>query len=211
MNKKHSDESVKIEVDQKESLGKDEDLIQADVDEGIKPLDEMTTFELIDKIKELQDESEKNYDKFLRAQAEIDNILKRNKKEKEDWIKYSNETLIKDILPVIDNLELAIAHSKNENALNALSEGVELTLKGLRDTLSRSGLKEVKAEGESFDPCFHHAVSQQEDENTEAGTIINELQKGYTLHERLIRPAMVVLSKGNQNNKENNIDKVCKE
>ena len=214
MNKKRSEEPVKIEIAEEKSQLQEEDNTES-MDEGIKPLEDMTTPELIDKIKELQDKSEKDYDKFLRAQAEIDNIIKRNKKEKEDWIKYSNETLIKDILPVIDNLEMALAHSKNGNSLDALSEGVELTLKGLKDTLSKSGLNEVKAEGESFDPCFHHAVSEVENVNIEPGIVINELQKGYTLHERLLRPAMVVLSKGNQsgngNNNKNDLDKICKE
>ena len=161
-----------------------------------KPLEKMTKPELLQKINELQEESEKNHDLYLRSEAEIENIKKRNKKEKEDWVKYANETLVKEILPVIDNLEMAISHAHNENSLHALREGVELTLKGLRDTLEKSGLEEVKAEGEPFDPSYHHAVSEQEDQDLEAGIILQELQKGYTLKKRLIRPAMVVVSKG---------------
>ncbi len=161
-----------------------------------KSPEEMTKEELTQRVHELQEESKKHYDLYLRSEAEIENIRKRNKKEKEDWIKYANETLIKDILPVIDNLEMAISHAHNEDALHALREGVGLTLKGLRDTLEKSGLEEIKAEGEPFDPCFHHAVSESEDQNTEPGTIVQELQKGYTLKKRLIRPAMVVVCKG---------------
>jgi molecular chaperone GrpE len=161
-----------------------------------KPLDKMTKAELLEKIGELQEESKKNFDFYLRSQAEIENIKKRNLKEKTDWVKYSNETLIKEILPVMDNLEMAISHSHNQNSFQALREGVELTLKGLRDTLAKSGLEEVKAEGEPFDPYFHQAVSELEDENAKAGTIVQELQKGYTLNQRLIRPAMVIVSKG---------------
>lgn len=161
-----------------------------------KPLENMTKPELLEKINELQEESEKNHDLYLRSEAEIENIKKRNKKDKEEWVKYANESLIKEILSVVDNLEMAISHSQDENSVQALREGVALTLKGLRDTLEKSGLEEIKAEGESFDPNYHHAVSEQTDENVETGTILQQLQTGYTLNKRLIRPAMVIVSKG---------------
>ena len=161
-----------------------------------KPLEKMTKSELLEKINELQEASEKNHDLYLRSEAEIENIKKRNRKDKEEWVKYASETLIKEILPVMDNLEMAISHSQDENSIQALREGVELTLKGLRDVLGKSGLEEVKAEGEPFDPNYHHAVSEQADENVEPGIILQELQKGYVLKKRLIRPAMVIVSKG---------------
>jgi molecular chaperone GrpE len=160
-----------------------------------KPLEKMSEDELLKEINDFREKSEKNYDLYLRAQAEIDNIIKRNKKDKEDWIKYSNESLIKELLIVLDNLDMAIAHSTDENPVKALREGVELTLKGLKNILTKSGLEEVSSLGKPFDPNFHHAVSEQEDENTEPGIVLSEFQKGYTLHQRLIRPAMVVLSK----------------
>jgi len=164
-----------------------------------KPLEKMPEAELLKEINEFREKSEKNYDLYLRAQAEIDNIIKRNKKDKEDWIKYSNETLIKELLVVLDNLEMAIAHSTDENSVKALREGVELTLKGLKNILTKSGLEEVSSLGKPFDPNFHHAVSEQENENMEPGIVLSEFQKGYTLHQRLIRPAMVVLSKEKSN------------
>lgn len=173
---------------------------QAKSDE--KPLEKMTKSELLEKINELQEASEKNHDLYLRSEAEIENLKKRNKKDKEEWVKYANETLIKEILPVMDNLEMAISHSQDENSIQALREGVELTLKGLRDVLGKSGLQEVKAEGEPFDPNYHHAVSGQVDENVEEGIILQELQKGYMLKERLIRPAMVIVSKGSADDNE---------
>lgn len=161
-----------------------------------KPLEKLTKKELIDKINEMEKQIESVYDQYLRAQAEIENIKKRNQKAREEWIKYANENLIKELLPVIDNLEKAISHSNNENALDALREGVELTLKGLKDTLCRAGLEEICSLGKPFDPNYHEAVSEQEDENAEPGTVIQELQKGYTLNQRLIRPSMVVVCKG---------------
>ena len=177
------------------------------------PLEEMSAGDLIKKIDELKEESKVNYDKYLRSQAEMDNIIKRNRKEKEEWVKYSNETLIKDLLQVIDNLENAINHSGNENSFNALIEGVELTLKGLKDTLARSGLEEVKTLGEDFDPCFHHAVQEEVSDRFEKGKVLKEFQKGYTLNQRLIRPAMVVISKGNSddNSQTETFQGACKE
>jgi molecular chaperone GrpE len=158
----------------------------------------MSKDELLQKVKELRELSEKNHDLYLRSQAEMENMKKRLRKEKEDWLKYSNETLIKQILPIVDSLEKAISHSNNEKALHALREGVELTLKGLQNALSKAGLEEIKAEGQPFDPSFHEAVSQIEDNDVEAGRVVQEIQKGYTLNKRLIRPAMVVVSKGKQ-------------
>jgi molecular chaperone GrpE len=134
-------------------------------------LEKMTKNELLAKVKELQELSEKNYDLYLRSQAEIENMKKRNRKEKEDWHKYSNETLIKQIIPVMDSLEKAISHSNNEKTLHALREGVELTLKGLVNALNKAGLEEIRAKGEPFDPAFHEAVSQVEDDQVEAGRV----------------------------------------
>jgi len=161
------------------------------------PLEEMKKAELIEKIKEIQESADKNYDLFMRSVAEFENSKKRFQKEKSDLIKFSNESLIKQFLLVIDNLEKAISASQNENSVEAVREGIELTLKGLVDTLERSGLAQVEAEGKPFDPNFHEAISEMEDNKVEPGTVIQVLQKGYTLNERLIRPAMVVVSKSN--------------
>ena len=167
----------------------------AEVNADAKAPQEMTKEELLDKLEENRKASEANYDLYLRSQAEIENMKKRNKREKEDWLKYANESLIKDILPSLDNLENALAHADNENSARALRDGIELTLKGLKDALTKSGLESVDAQGEAFDPCFHEAVSQVEDDQVKPGTIVQELQKGYLLNKRLIRPAMVVVSK----------------
>lgn len=163
-----------------------------------KPLDSMTEEELIEAIQELEEKAGKHYDLYLRSLAEIENMKRRNAKEKEEWVKYSNESLIKDILPVLDNLEKALSHSHEGNSLRALREGVDLTLKGLKDGLGKSGVKEVNALGLPFDPCFHEAVSQMEDNRVEAGSVLQELQKGYLLNGRLLRPSMVVVSRGKE-------------
>ena len=159
------------------------------------PLEKMTKAELLERVKEAQELEEKNFDLYLRSQAEIENVKKRAQQEKTELAKFSNESLIKQLLPVADSLEKAIAHSEEGNSIDALREGVKLTLKGLMDTLKRAGLEEVKSVDEPFDPNFHEAVSEQEDSSVRPGTVTKELQKGYLLNERLIRPSMVVISK----------------
>lgn len=161
-----------------------------------KLLEKMTKSELIERLKEVEQLKERNYDLYLRSQAEIDNLRKRNQREKSEWLNFANESLIKEMLPVLDNLEQAISHTDNENALLALKEGVELTLKGLKDTLRKCGLETVRSEGEPFDPNYHEAVSEMEDDSVDKGKVLHELQKGYILNNRLIRPAKVVVSKG---------------
>jgi molecular chaperone GrpE len=103
--------------------------------------------------------------------------------------------LIKQLLPLADNLEKAIDHSHNETSVNALREGVELTLKGLMDVLQKAGVETIEAVGGPFDPNFHEAVSEAADDRVETGTVIKELQKGYTLNQRLLRPSMVIVSR----------------
>ena len=197
MNDRNGEITIKVkEPAAEKAIQNEEKPVGKNHEDKEKPLEKMTKSELLEKTEEFQEASNKNYDLYLRSQADIENIKKRNKKEKEEWVKYSNETLIKEILPILDSLEKAISHSDNENSLHALRKGVDLTLKGLKNTLVKSGLEEVKTQGEPFDPCFHQAVSEQEDKNMETGMILQELQKGYTLNRRLIRPAMVIVSKG---------------
>jgi molecular chaperone GrpE len=160
------------------------------------PIEEMTRDQLIEKIKATQAEAAKNFDLYLRSRAEIDNLKKRFQREKEDLSKFANEVLIKQLLPVIDNLEKALEHAEGKNALDALKEGVRLTLKGLKDVLIKEGLEEVKAEGSPFDPNYHEALMQKEDDSVPAGTVLQACQTGYLLNERLVRPALVVVSKG---------------
>ena len=159
------------------------------------PLEELSKEELIQKLKEAEDSVKKYMDLYVRAQAEMDNLKKRLRKEKEEFLKFANEALIKELLPVVDNLENALRHAKDDNSVDALREGIELTLKGMKNVLSKAGVEEVKALGERFDPNYHHAVSQEETDQVETGTVLQELQKGYTLNQRLLRPAMVVVSK----------------
>ena len=162
----------------------------------VKKAEEMTKQELLKKLTDTREEAEKNYDLYTRTYAEMENIKKRGIKEREELAKYANESIIKEILPVIDNLDKAISHAQNNENSSALVEGLELTRDGLVKALEQAGLKEVEALGEPFDPNFHESVSQQIDDTVAPGHVIMELQKGYLLNGRLMRPSMVVISQG---------------
>lgn len=162
----------------------------------VKKAEEMTKQELLKKLTDTREEAEKNYDLYMRTYAEMENIKKRGIKEREELAKYANESIIKEILPVIDNLDKAISHAQNDENSSALVEGLELTRDGLMKALEKAGLKEVEALGEPFDPNFHESVSQQIDDTVAPGHVIMELQKGYLLNGRLMRPSMVVISQG---------------
>jgi molecular chaperone GrpE len=159
------------------------------------PLENLDPQALLVRANELQAASDRNYDLYLRSQAEMENMKKRFQREKVEWAKFSNESLVKDLLPVMDNLEKALAHAQEGPSSEGLAEGVALTLKGFKDVLSRAGVEEVKALGAKFDPNLHQAISQQPDESVEDGTVLIEVQKGFLLNGRLIRPSMVVVSK----------------
>lgn len=160
-------------------------------------LEDMTQPELIEKVREIQKTADQNYDLYVRSLAEIENLKKRFQKDKTELIKYANESLIKQLLTVVDNMEKAISASTDGNSVDAVREGVEMTLKGLSDILEKAGVKQVEANGRPFDPNFHEALFEKEDKDSESGTVIQELQKGYILNDRLIRPSMVVVSKNN--------------
>ena len=166
-----------------------------DQEEEEIPLTKMTKAELIEKIEKVRETSDKNLDLYIRSQAEIDNLKKRYQKEQQGLIKFANESLIKQLLPVVDNLEKAITHSEDKDPIEAIREGVDLTLKGLMDILQRAGVETVEAIGKQFDPCFHEAVSEMTDDGIKPGTVLKDLQKGYILNQRLIRPSMVIVSK----------------
>ena len=139
-------------------------------------------------------QAQEYYERLLRLTAEFDNYKKRMAREKADFMRYANESLIKDLLESLDNLERALSHEA-ENGTEGLAEGVRLTLKMLLETLARHGVKPVEAIGQPFDPNFHEAVSQAGADHVANNHVIEEYQRGYLLHDRLLRPAMVLVCK----------------
>jgi molecular chaperone GrpE len=138
--------------------------------------------------------AEENYDRFLRAQAELENYKKRVEREKGSLVRYGNEELIKAILPVIDNLERALNHPAGDNP-DGLVEGIKITLNQLLQVLEKFGVSSIAAVGEPFDPSKHEAMMQVESTEHEPNTVVSEFQKGYVLNDRLLRPAMVSVAR----------------
>jgi molecular chaperone GrpE len=153
--------------------------------------------ELEQKLAAAESEAKESFDRFLRASAELENFKKRTQKEIEDFRKYANESLIKELLNVVDNLERAIEVPKDGGDETKIVEGVDLTLKELLKVFQKFNVHPIVALGEPFDPNFHQAMMQQEVTDRPDNIVIQELQKGYMIHDRLLRPAMVVVSKAN--------------
>ncbi len=145
---------------------------------------------------EIKDQEAKStYDRLLRQAAELENFKKRTLRDREESVRFANEALIKDLLPVIDNLERAIAHAQGGGNGKPLVEGVEMVLKGLLDVLSKHGVTPIEAVGQPFDPVRHEAMAQVESADHEPNTVIQEFHKGYLLNSRLLRPALVTVAK----------------
>lgn len=134
-------------------------------------------------------------EKVMRLAAELDNYKKRIEREKAEHTKYAIEAFANDLLPFLDNLERAIASAKDSQDLGKLIEGLDLTLTGYLKTLERYGLRTFTAEGMKFDPAFHEALSVVEHPDYDENTVVQELLRGYTLHDRVLRPALVTVSK----------------
>ena len=140
-------------------------------------------------------EAKNHYDRFLRQVAELENFKKRSAREREEVSRFANEALIKDLLAVVDNLERAIAHASDGGNGKPIVAGVEMVLKGLLDALAKHGVTQISAIGQPFDPSMHEAMAQVESDAHEPNHVVEELHKGYTLRDRLLRPALVSVAK----------------
>ena len=133
-------------------------------------------------------------DRVLRAQADFDNYRKRARRELEDELRYANLALVRDILPVIDNLQRAVEAAEKKPDASGLINGVKMVVQGLVASFARHHVTRIDALHKAFDPAFHEAISQQPSDQYPAGTVILVAQDGYLLHERVIRPAQVIVS-----------------
>ncbi|MGH1832931.1 nucleotide exchange factor GrpE [Enterococcus gilvus] len=170
-----------------------------EVEEEVEAEETMETEEIdipeVSEVEDLTNKFSEMEDKFLRARAEIANMSNRNKNEREQLIRYRSQDLGKKLLPAIDNLERALATEVTDDQSASLKKGVEMVLESLTVALKEEGITEIKAEGETFDPNLHQAVQTVPAEDDVAPeTIVNVLQRGYQLHDRVLRPAMVVVA-----------------
>jgi molecular chaperone GrpE len=151
-----------------------------------------------------EQEAKENYDRYVRQIAEAENFKKRNARERDDAIRFANEMLLKDLLPVIDNLERAIAHAASGENGKPLVEGVEMVLKGFLDVLSKFGVSQIVAVGQPFDPSKHEAIAQVVSDSHEPNVVIEELHRGYMFRDRLLRAALVSVAKAPETKEKKN-------
>lgn len=191
-------------VDQDNSAAAREEQSSEGLDEAINTQAEAESGESVEEsdlhamLEDARNRADEHWDQCLRLQAEIENLRKRSARELENAHKFGLEKFASGLLPVKDSLEMGLLALQGEVAdPDKLKEGSELTLKMLGGVMEKFGIVEINPEGERFNPEFHEAMSMQERADVEPNTIITVVQKGYLLNDRLIRPAMVIVSRGN--------------
>lgn len=168
-----------------------------DTAEETTPAEPSTPEEMISRLQEQlaakETEVRDNWDRFVRERADLENYRKRANREKEELLNYGNKSLIEEILPIVDNLERALAHA-SEDGLSAVVEGIRMTHAMLVAALKKFGVTPLESIGTQFDSAFHQAMAQVPTDEHPANTVVEEFQKGYLLKERLLRPAMVTVA-----------------
>ena len=165
-------------------------------EETASPAAEELTQEQIAELKEQAAKAQENYERLMRTTAELENYKKRAARERQEAIKYANESLLERLIPVLDNFEMALTATNAPNtSVQSLQEGVNMIQQQLKSALAEAGLEEVNASGKPFDPNLHEAISQQESADAPEGQVVQQVRKGYKLRDRLLRPASVIVAK----------------
>ena len=139
-------------------------------------------------------EAAQSYDRFVRERADLENYKRRAQRERADTLRFGAEQLVRDLLPIVDNLERAIEHAESSDEGEQIVQGIRLVLKAALDVLARHGVTRIDATGQLFDPAFHEAIAQVADDQVEPNHVVRQFQPGYRLHDRLLRPAQVSVS-----------------
>lgn len=193
---------------QETDVTQDETLVEDAEAATEQPAEAATEQDLVAELEAAREEAQQNKDRYLRAEAEMVNVRRRVEKDIENAHKFGQEKLVREILDVADNLERTLAAIETETEeVKPLKEGVEMTLKSLLDSFEKFSITVINPEGEPFDPQLHQAMSMVENPDMEPNTVMAVMQKGYALHGRLVRPAMVMVSKGGQS--KNSIDETA--
>ncbi len=183
-----SQEDVKHPVPPEETPGAVEPTPEKDETASPQQVIEQLRLQLED----AQAEARANHDRFLRERADLENFKKRMQREKADALRFACEPLIRELLPVVDNLERAAEHGTGNG--ESILEGIKLVLKSFVEVLERHGVKRIDAVGEPFDPTHHQAMAQVESDDQEPNRVVEQHHRGYLLHDRLLRPALVTVS-----------------
>ncbi|WP_241558816.1 nucleotide exchange factor GrpE [Oceanobacillus halophilus] len=187
-----NEEVLEDKENEQEVVDKNEAINEENVDSTDADADALKESE--EKIQSLQKEKDETYQRLVRLQAEFDNYKKRTLKEREADRKYKSQDLVNELLPAIDNFERALQVEVTDETKN-LFDGITMVYRQLLDALQSQGVEIIESEGKEFDPNIHHAVMQVEDESIDSNTVVEELQKGYMLKDRVIRPSMVKVNK----------------
>ena len=191
-NEANENEAEESEVDEAGEEGSVEPETQVELDEQVE---EVSLEQLQKQLKQAEKKAEENWDKALRVQAEMENLKRRTQKDLENAHKYGLEKFAKELLSVIDSLELGIQASTSDNPeVVALKHGSELTIKQFESVFAKFNIEAIDPVGQTFNPELHQAMTMQPSADVEPNTVLNVFQKGYILNGRLIRPAMVVVS-----------------
>ena len=155
------------------------------------------TPEQIEELKTQAAKAAENWDRYIRAVADLENYKKRAARERQDALRFGSESLLQKLIPVLDNFEMAQTAAQNSqtDSVQSLQAGVAMIQQQLKSALAEAGLEEINATGQPFDHNLHEAVSQQESADTPEGHVLQQLRKGYKLRERLLRPATVIVAK----------------
>ena len=189
--KPETPESDVVDAAAEETITETEE-IEVETEKELDPLDKLKQ-----EVAAVKDEAQKNWDLYLRERADLDNARKRHQRDREEAIRFANDRLLKEMIPVLDNLERAVDHADQDegNDNQGLLEVVNMTINQFRKVLEDFGVKPVNALGEPFDPNLHQAMGQVESSDQAPNTVVSEFQKGYLLNDRLLRPSLVMVAK----------------
>jgi len=152
-----------------------------------------------DPLEEARAEAARYRDQLLRTAADYDNFRKRARRDEKDAERRSREELLRELLPVFDNLERATQHAEAASDVKSLADGITMVMRQFEDTLQKVGVERIKSVGQAFDPSVHEAIQQLETTEFEPGTVAAEYQAGYRIGDRVVRPALVVVAKAAAN------------
>jgi molecular chaperone GrpE len=155
------------------------------------------TPEQLEELKQRAAKADEHWDRLLRTTADLENYRKRAAREKQEAIRYANESLLEKLMPVLDNFDMALSAAENNQtgAAQSLQQGIQMIFQQFRTALQNAGLEEIDALGKAFDPHLHEAIAQQESADSPEGQVLQQVRKGYKLRDRLLRPASVVVAK----------------
>ena len=189
--KKNQSAAEEPEIITEQEQGNPNDAFVEETEEETDPLQK-----LMQEIVVAKEEAGKNWDLYLRERADLENARKRHQRDREEAIRFANDRLLKEMIPVLDNLERAVGHAEQGDDDNqGLLEGVNMTINQFRKVLEDFGVKPINALGEDFDPNLHQAMGHVETTDQAPNTVTSEFQKGYLLNDRLLRPSLVMVAR----------------